>query len=548
MQSDKLAYIHGVSATPLLGQTIGDNLRDTVARHPDREALVVRHQNHRATWRQLWDATTRCARALLGLGVQPGDRVGIWSTNRHEWVVVQYATARIGAILVTINPAYQTPELHYALTQSGVSVLLHARGFRQNDYHAMLADARPRCPELKHVCALDDDWATLMQSADRVSEAELSRREGQLQFDDAINIQYTSGTTGFPKGATLTHHNLVNNGFFTGQTLGYTAADRVCIPVPLYHCFGMVLGNLACTTTGASMVFPSEYFNARAALEAVHHERCTALYGVPTMFRAVLDDPDFERFDRASLRTGIMAGAPCPIELMRLVVDRLHMPEIAIGYGMTETSPISTMSNRTDSLERRVSTVGRSFPHIEISVRDPVSKALVPCGVAGEFCARGYHVMLGYWNDAAATQRAIDAGGWMHSGDLAVMDEEGYVNIVGRIKDLIIRGGENISPREIEEVLHTHPAVNDVQVIGVPSTKYGEEVMAWVRLHQGAAATHEELTAFCQARLSKFKVPRFWQFTETFPMTVTGKVQKFRLRELAVELLELQVAANEKTA
>src|SRR5947209_10040606 len=544
----RLAYAHGTSATPLLGQTIGVNLRATVERHGDRDALVVRSQHYRGSYHQLWDATTRCARSLLALGVEPGDRVGIWSTNRYEWVVVQYATARVGVILVNINPAYQTPELEYALKQSGVGILFHGRGFRQNVYKPMLEDVRPRCPELRHVFRFDEDWGAFLRSGDRVPEAELSKRERSLQFDDPINIQYTSGTTGFPKGATLTHHNLVNNGFLVGQGLGYSEHDRVCIPVPFYHCFGMVLGNLACTSHGACMVIPSETFQARAALEAVQAERCTSLYGVPTMFRAVLDEPDLERFERSSLRTGIMAGAPCPIELMREVVDRLHMPEVAIGYGMTETSPISTLSARDDSLERRVTTVGRVVPHVEISVRDPASWAVLPRGTPGEFCTRGHSVMRGYWNDNAATRAAIDSGGWMHSGHLAVLDDDGYVHIVGRLKDMIIRGGENIYPREVEAALHTHPAVNDVQVVGVPSHRYGEEVMAWVRLHMGTSATQDELRAWCQARLAAFKVPRFWQFLDTFPMTVTGKVQKFRLREMAIELLDLHAVAAERTA
>ncbi len=542
-----LSYAHGTGPTPLLGQTIGDNLRTTVERHGDREALVVRSQGYRATYRQLWDATTRCARALLALGVAPGDRVGIWSTNRHEWVVAQYATARLGAILVNINPAYQAPELAYALKQSGVAVLLCARAFRQNLYQPMLDEVRAECPDLRRVFRLDEDWEALLNSGDDVPDTDLQRRETALQFDDPINIQYTSGTTGFPKGATLTHHNLVNNGFFVGQALGYTEHDRVCIPVPFYHCFGMVLGNLACTTHGACMVVPGESFQARAVLEAVAAEACTSLYGVPTMFRAVLDDPELLRFDRSSLRTGIMAGAPCPIELMREVVDRLHMPEVAIGYGMTETSPISTLSARDDTLQRRVGTVGRVIAHVEISVRDPEG-AVVPRGTAGEFCTRGSSVMRGYWGDERATRASIDPAGWMHSGDLAVMDDDGYVHIVGRLKDMIIRGGENIYPREVEAVLHTHPAVNDVQVVGVPSRRYGEEVVAWVRLHPGAAARQEELQSYCQGRLAGFKVPRYWQFVDTFPMTVTGKVQKFRLREMAVELLGLQSAAEEKTA
>ncbi len=452
-----LSYAHGTSLTPLLGQTIGDNLRDTVARFGDSEALVVVRQNYRATYRQLWDAITDAARGLLALGVAVGDRVGIWATNCHEWVITQYATARIGAILVNVNPAYQTNELEYVLRQAGVSVLLHGRGFRQAVYAPMLDAVRPRCPDLRHVFLLDTDWEALLRSGQAVSIAEVERREAQLQCDDAINIQYTSGTTGSPKGATLTHHNILNNGYFIGLALGYSERDRVCIPVPLYHCFGMVLGNLACTATGACMVYPSECFNAPAVLQTIHAERCTSLYGVPTMFRAILEQPDFERFDCSSLRTGIMSGAPCPIELMKQVVDRLHMPQLVIGYGMTETSPISTLSALDDPLDRRVSTVGRVQPHVEICLRDPATGRIVPRGVSGEFCTRGYSVMRGYWNDEAATRAAIDAAGWMHSGDLAVMEEAGYVHIVGRLKDMIIRGGENISPREIEEVLTAMP-------------------------------------------------------------------------------------------
>jgi len=548
LSSSVLSYAHGTSPTPLLGQTIGDNLRTTAERFPDRAALVVRWQNYRATYRQLWDETTRLARSLLALGVQPGDRVGIWATNRFEWVVVQYASARVGAILVNINPAYQAPELEYVLCQAGVSVLLHGPGFRQHAYGPMLASVRPRCPDLRRVYRLDENWHSLLEQGDRVSAEELRRREEALQFDDPINIQYTSGTTGFPKGATLTHHNLVNNGYFTGLGLGYRTHDRVCIPVPFYHCFGMVLGNLACTSHGACMVIPGESFQARAVLETVQAERCTSLYGVPTMFRAVLDDPAFERFDRSSLRTGIMAGAPCPIELMRQVVEQLHMPEVAIGYGMTETSPLSTLSGRDDSLERRVGTVGRVLPHVEISVRDPASRAVLPRGSAGELWTRGYGVMVGYWSDDAATQAAIDAAGWMRSGDLAVMDADGYVHIVGRLKDMIIRGGENIYPREVEAALHTHPDVSEVQVIGVPSRRYGEEVMAWVRLREGVTVSADELRDYCQGRLAAYKVPRHWRFVDSFPMTVTGKVQKFRLRELAIELLGLQADAREKTA
>jgi fatty-acyl-CoA synthase len=542
-----LSYAHGTGSVPLLGQTIGANLHVTTERHPDQEALVVRSQGQRLTYRQLHDATTTCARGLLALGVQPGDRVGIWSANRFEWVVVQYATARLGAILVNINPAYLAGELEYALRQSGVSVLVHAPGFRQNRYAPLLEAVRPRCPGLKHVLDLDAHWNELLAGAAKVPPGEVNRIEDLLQFDDPINIQYTSGTTGNPKGATLTHQNILNNGYFTALTLGYTAADRVCIPVPFYHCFGMVLANLACTSVGACMVVPAEWFDAGAALAAVQAERCTALYGVPTMFRAVLEHPDFPNTDVSSLRTGIMAGAPCPVELMRQVIDRLHMPEVAIGYGMTETSPLSTMSARTDPLDLRVGTVGSVLPHLEICVRDRDTGRIVPRGTPGEFCTRGYSVMTGYWNDEAATRASI-RNGWMHSGDLAVMRPDGYVHIVGRLKDMIIRGGENISPREIEEVLHTHPAVAEVQVIGVPSHKYGEEVMAWVRPAPGASVQGSELEAFCRERLASYKVPRYWQLTESFPMTVTGKIQKFRLRQMAVEILGRQADASEQTA
>jgi fatty-acyl-CoA synthase len=542
------SYAHGTSLTPLLGQTIGHNLRDTVERSPDGEALVVRSQGYRATYRQLWDATTEAARGLLALGVAPGERVGIWATNCQEWVVVQYATARLGAILVNVNPAYLENELEYVLRQSGVRVLLHGCGFRQSLYAPMLDAVRPRCPDLRHVIPLDTGWRDLLRSGQSVSAAELDRREAQLQCDDPINIQYTSGTTGSPKGATLTHHNILNNGYFIGLALGYGPRDRVCIPVPLYHCFGMVLGNLACTATGACMIYPSENFNAAAVLQSIQAERCTSLYGVPTMFRAVLEHPDFAHTDCSSLRTGIMAGAPCPIELMKQVVDQLHIPQVAIGYGMTETSPISTLSALDDPLDLRVSTIGRVQPHLEICVRDAATGRIVPRGVSGEFCTRGYSVMRGYWNNEEATATAIDAAGWMHSGDLAVMEESGYVHIVGRLKDMIIRGGENISPREIEEVVVAHPDVSEVQVIGVPSRRYGEEVMAWVRPRPGASLSEQELTTHCRSRLAAFKVPRYWRFVETFPMTVTGKIQKYRLRQMAVELLGLQAAAEEKTA
>jgi fatty-acyl-CoA synthase len=532
------SYAHGTSTVPLLGQTIGDNLRDTVDRHGDREALVVCSQRVRLSYRELFDATTVAARGLLALGVAPGDRVGVWAGNRFEWVVLQYATARIGAILVNINPAYLGGELRYVLKQSGVCVLFHSNGFRGNNYGPMLEPARGLCTDLEHVVPLDSDWQAFLDRGQGASDAELPRVEESLSFDDPINIQYTSGTTGQPKGATLTHHNILNNGYFTGVCLGYTPVDRVCIPVPLYHCFGMVLGCLACTSHGACMVLPGESFSAASTLAAVGAERCTSLYGVPTMFRAMLDAESFARTDCSSLRTGIMAGAPCPVELMRQVIDRLHMPEVAIGYGMTETSPLSTMSARDDTLERRVGTVGRVMPHVEISVRDRDTGRVVPRGTSGELCTRGYGVMRGYWRDDDATNASIHEGGWMHSGDLAVMDEDGYARIVGRIKDMIIRGGENISPREIEEVLHCHPAVAEAQVIGVPSEKYGEEVMAWVRPVPGTSPEAGELEAFCRANLAAYKVPRRWRLVEQFPMTVTGKIQKYRLRELAAEIGE----------
>jgi fatty-acyl-CoA synthase len=543
-----LSYAGGTSMTPLLGQTIGANLRETAERHGDRAALVVRWQDYRASYREFFDATTRVARGLLALGVGIGDRVGIWAANCREWVLTQFAAARAGAVLVNLNPAYQAPELEYVLRQSGVGVLLHARGFRDADYCAMLASVRPRCPDLRHALLLDRDWDDLLSGGDAVGVADLDRREAALQFDDPINLQYTSGTTGSPKGATLTHHNILNNGFFVGEALGYTAHDRVCIPVPFYHCFGSVMGNLACVSHGACMVIPAERFQPRPVLEAVAAERCTSLYGVPTMFRAVLEEPDFGRFDCSSLRTGIMAGAACPIELMKQVVERLHMPEVAIAYGMTETSPVSTMSARDDPLQRRVGSVGRVMPHLEICVRDPGSGAVLPRGTPGELCTRGYSVMRRYWRDEAATRAAIDEAGWMHTGDLAVMDEAGYVHIVGRIKEMIIRGGENVYPREVEAVLHAHPDVSEVQVIGIPSRKYGEEVMAWVRARPGAMPSEAELAAYCRARLAAYKVPRYWRFTDSFPMTVTGKVQKFRLREMAIELLGLQAAAAERTA
>jgi fatty-acyl-CoA synthase len=548
MTAPSLSYVHGTSETPLLGETLGENLRRTVERCGDSDALVVRSQGYRATYRQLWDQTTEVALGLIAHGVNKGDRVGIWSPNRFEWVVTQYAAARVGAILVNLNPAYKTSELQYALEQSGTSVLLLAKAFRQNDYKAMLAEVRDGCPALRLALVLDEDWKTLIDSGHGVAPHVLEARERSLQFDDPINIQYTSGTTGFPKGATLSHHNVLNNGFFVAEALRLTERDRMCVPVPFYHCFGMVMGNLGCTSHGAAIVVPAEAYEPRAVLETVAAERCTVLYGVPTMFIGELDLPDFASFDLSSLRTGIMAGSPCPVQVMRNVVSRMHMEEVTICYGMTETSPVSTQTAHDDPLERRVGTVGRVHPHVEVKIVDPETGAVVPRGGRGELCTRGYSVMLGYWNNEQATASAIDAAGWMHTGDLATMDAEGYVNIVGRIKDMIIRGGENVYPREIEEFLHTHAGVSEAQVIGVPSEKYGEEVMAWVKCKPGVVLTGQELAAYCTGKISTFKIPRHWKFVDDFPMTVTGKVQKFRMREISEQELGLQIVAATKTA
>jgi len=544
----ELSYVHGASNKPLLGEPIFSNLHRTADRVGDREALVVPHQNYRATYRELVEQSEQVARGLIARGVSKGDRVGIWSPNRYEWVIVQYGTAAMGAILVNINPAYRTSELEYALNQSGTTFLILAAGFRQADYRAMLAEVKGRCPDLREALVLDDGWEALKRDGSKVSAAELHDIEATLQFDDPINIQYTSGTTGFPKGATLTHHNILNNGFFIGETLRYTEDDRVCIPVPFYHCFGMVLGNLACTTHGATMVIPAESYDPVATMETVQQERCTSLYGVPTMFIGELEHARFKEFDFTSLRTGIMAGSPCPVEVMKKVQTVMHIPEMTIAYGMTETSPVSTQCTTDDPLERRVSTVGRVHPHVEIKIVDPSTGAVVPRGTPGELCSRGYIVMRGYWNNEEATRQAIDTGRWMHTGDLATMDDDGYINIVGRIKDMIIRGGENIYPREVEEFLYSHPDIADVQVIGVPSEKYGEEVMAWVKLREGAASTGEDLAAWCKGKIATYKIPRHWKFVDAFPMTVTGKIQKFKMRETAVEELGLEKAAGVRTA
>jgi len=545
---DELSYVHGASSVPLLGETIFQNLRRTAALHGDREALVVAHQGYRATYGELVEQCEVIARGLMTRGIARGDRVGIWSPNRYEWVLTQYATAAMGAILVNINPAYRTSELEYALNQSGISFFILAAAFRQADYRSMLAEVKGRCPELREALVLEDGWEALQRDASKTSIEDLREREAALQFDDPINIQYTSGTTGFPKGATLSHHNILNNGFFIGETLRYTEHDRVCIPVPFYHCFGMVLGNLACTTHGATMVVPGEAYDALAVMETVQKERCTSLYGVPTMFIGELEHPRFKEFDFSSLRTGIMAGSPCPVEVMKKVQTVMHIPEMTIAYGMTETSPVSTQCATDDPLEKRVATVGRVHPHVEIKVVDPATGAIVARGETGELCSRGYMVMRGYWNNDDATRQAIDPARWMHTGDLATMDADGYLNIVGRIKDMIIRGGENIYPREVEEFLYGHPDIADVQVIGVPSEKYGEEVMAWVKLREGARPTGEELAAWCKGKIATYKIPRHWKFIDGFPMTVTGKIQKFKMREVSIEELGLEKAAGVRTA
>ncbi|HEY7623327.1 MAG TPA: AMP-binding protein [Solirubrobacteraceae bacterium] len=528
-----LSYAQGPRNVPLLEETIGENLRRTVDRFGDREALVVADQSYCATYRELWDEVGLAARGLLARGVRKGDRVGIWSPNRAEWVITQLATARIGAILVTINPAYQAHELQYALAKAGVSVLVLARSLRQADYVAMVEQVRSRCPMLRETLVIDDDWDGLLLDGRRVDEHELDAVEATLDPGDAINVQFTSGTTGLPKGATLSHRNILNNAYFTARGLHYSEHDRVCVPVPFYHCFGMVIGTLACTTHGACVVVPSASFDPLATLETVAAERCTSLYGVPTMFIAELEHPDFARFDLSSLRTGLMGGAPCPVEVMTKVRSLMHMDEVGIVCGMTETAPVSTQTAADDDVDRRVTTVGRAHPHVEIKVVDPATGEVVPRGVAGEQCTRGYSVMLGYWDDEEATREAIDADGWMHTGDLAVMDDAGYLSIVGRMKDMLIRGGENIYPREVEEFLLTVPGVSDAYVIGVPSERYGEEVMAWVKLRDGLTLSPEQLTAACRGRIATHKIPRYWKVVDEFPMTVTGKVQKYRMREIA---------------
>jgi fatty-acyl-CoA synthase len=560
----ELSYVHGASDQPLIGKTIGQFFDDACAKWATRPALAVRHQKVRLSYAELREAVDKLAAGLLTLDLNPGDRIGIWSPNNSEWVLTQFASAKAGLILVNINPAYRTAELEYALNKVGCKALILAERFKTSDYVGMLRELAPelghaqpgklesaRLPALRSVVLLGEGWhpgtfrfSELMTRGGASERKRIAELAPQLQFDEPINIQFTSGTTGFPKGATLSHHNILNNGFFIGEAMRLTPKDRLCIPVPLYHCFGMVLGNLAALTHGACMVFPGEGFDPLATLQAVAEERCTALHGVPTMFIAQLDHPEFSRFDLSSLRTGIMAGSPCPIEVMKRAVGNMHLSEITIAYGMTETSPVSFQSSTEDPLERRVSTVGRIQPHVEVKIVD-LNGRIVPTGTPGELLTRGYCVMLGYWGDEERTREAIDAARWMHTGDLATIDAEGYCNIVGRIKDMVIRGGENVYPREIEEFLYRHPKIQDVQVIGVPDDRYGEEICAWVKLRPGISATEEEIRAFCRDQIAHYKVPRYIKFVDEFPMTVTGKIQKFIMRERTIAELGLKV---QKTA
>ena len=551
------SYVSGGAASPLSGQTIGEYLSSVIARQPDAEALVSRHQEMRLTYGELGREVERVARGLLGLGIEKGDRVGIWSPTRVEWTLLQFATARAGAILVNINPAYRAGEMAYAVNQSGLRLLVTAPAFKTSDYRARIHEVRSQLPRLERVVVLGDQgtgvpgdllWDDLLAAGANVKAEDVELRETLLDADDPINIQYTSGTTGNPKGATLTHHNILNNARSLAELLRYTAADRVCIPVPLYHCFGMGVGNLGCVTSGATMVYPAESFEPLATLEAIAGERCTSIYGVQTMFIAQLEHPRFAEFDLTSLRTGIMAGAPCPIEVMKRVINEMHASEVCIAYGMTETAPVSFLTRPEDTFDRRVSTVGTVLPHVEAKIIDPATGLTAPLATPGEVCTRGYLVMQGYWENPDATAEAVDRAGWMHTGDLGTIEAEGYLNIVGRIKDMVIRGGENLYPVEIEEVLFQHPAVASAQVIGVPDERMGEELMAWVVVREVGALTEDELKDFCKDRIAHFKVPRYVKFVDEYPMTVTGKVQKFLMRQMAIEELGLEAAAAVKTA
>jgi fatty-acyl-CoA synthase len=546
-----LSYVSGVSSEPLLYKTVGALLEEAAAQWGEREALVVRHQNIRWTYRELDEAADRLAAGFLHLGLVPGDRVGIWAPNRYEWILTQFASAKAGLILVTINPAYRTSELEYALNKVGCKALVLAPSFKTSDYAAMLEQIRPKMPNLRAAILTDDaPRAGFLRYADVASSGTAEDLErvrqlrSQLQPEDAVNIQFTSGTTGLPKGATLSHHNIVNNGYFVAQRQTFTANDRLCIPVPLYHCFGMVMGVLGCVTWGATMIFPGEAFEPKSVLEAVQAERCTALYGVPTMFIAELEHPEFRQYDLRTLRTGVMAGAPCPVEIMKRVISDMHMKEVTIAYGMTETSPVSFQSSRDDSIERRVSTVGAIHPHLEVKIVDAEGR-VTPRGQRGELLTRGYSVMHGYWDDEEKTKQSIDPQGWMHTGDLATLDDAGFCNIVGRVKDLIIRGGENISPREVEEFLYRHPKIQDVQVFGVPDRRYGEVVCAWIKLKAGERCDAEAIRTFCKEQIAHFKVPQHIRFVEQFPMTVTGKIQKYLMRQ---EMSRELAVGEEKTA
>ena len=542
-----LSYSSGTSTHALLGETIGENLQRIVAKFPNKDALISVEQDIRYTYSQFYHQTEIIAKSLLAIGIQSGDRVGIWAPNRVEWTLIQFATARIGAILVTINPAYRLHELEYVLNQSEIKAVFASKQFKTSQYQRMLQEVKPTAPTLEHVIIFENDWTNFLTHKNKISNIQLDAAELAVQFDDPVNIQYTSGTTGFPKGVTLTHHNILNNGYFIGLRLNYTSADRVCIPVPFYHCFGMVIGNLACVTHGAAMIIPAESFDPVVTLKTVETEKCTSLYGVPTMFIAELDLPNFHQYDLSTLRTGVMAGSPCPIEIMKKVQSLMNMQEVSICYGMTETSPVSIQTKIGTPLEKQVSTVGTVMDHLEIKIVDPETGEILPCGQQGELCTRGYSVMLKYWNNPEATKQVKDENNWLHSGDLATMDDEGYINITGRIKDLIIRGGENISPKEIEDFLYEHPKISDVQIIGVPDVKYGEEVMAWVKIREGNECTEEELKEYCLA-ISHFKRPKYWKFVTEFPMTVSGKIRKVEMREASIKELNLEDVRRIKTS
>ena len=535
-----LSYVYGASEVPLLGQTIGGNLKKTVEKYPHQEALVCVHQNYRATYQEFYNQTTAVAKALLFLGAKAGDRIGIWSSNRYEWVLLQYATARIGTILVNINPAYRTHELTYVLNQSEVRFIFSSLSFKTSNYKEMVEYAKEVCPTLKQEIFFDDNWEEFVNNGQNISDEVLHSFEEHVQFDDPVNIQYTSGTTGFPKGVTLSHHNILNNGYFIGIRLKYTEKDRVCIPVPFYHCFGMVIGNICCTAHGACMVIPNDSFDAEITLKAVSDEKCTSLYGVPTMFIAELAVKDFDTYDFSSLRTGVMAGSVCPPEIMKKVENLMNIKEMSICYGMTETSPVSTQTLIGTPLEKQVSTVGTVQDHLEIKIIDENGKILKR-GEHGELCTRGYSVMLKYWNDPENTRKVLDDARWMHTGDMAVMDKDGYITISGRIKDLIIRGGENISPKEIEDFLYTYTNILDVQIIGVPSEKFGEEVMAWIKVRKGFTITEEELLEYCKGKIAHYKVPKYWKFVDEFPMTISGKIRKVEMREISMKELGLEI-------